>query len=59
MTDVFYAKNREIAYKTVDNKLLFERRDDDFPKQRFRTGFKFILRPKFKSYHFYKIEYQD
>jgi outer membrane protein assembly factor BamA len=59
IADLFYAKNREIAYKTEGNKLLFERRDNEFPEQRIRAGLSFFFRPKFKSYHFAKIEFQQ
>ncbi len=59
IAEIFYAKNREIAYLSEKNKLLFKRREDQFPEQRFRTGFTFIFRPKFRSYHFGKIGYQQ
>ena len=59
IADVFYAKNREIAYKSEQNKLLFANREDQFPEQRFRAGFTFRFRPKFRSYHFGNIGYQQ
>jgi outer membrane protein assembly factor BamA len=58
IADLFYAKNREIGYITLDNVLQFERRENEFPEQRIRAGFSFIFRPKFRSYHFAKIEFQ-
>jgi len=36
--EFFYARNKEIAYKTVDHRLAFERREEEFPLQRFRSG---------------------
>jgi len=59
IADLFYAKNREIGYITQGNKLRFERRENEFPEQRFRAGLSFIFRPKFNSFHFAKIEYQE
>lgn len=59
IADLFYARNREIAYKTVDNKLLFENRENEYPLQRFRAGFNLFYRPKLKSFHYGKIEFQQ
>ena len=56
--EFFYARNREIAYKTVDNKLLFERREEEFPLQRFRSGLSFFYRPKIRSVFYGKLEFQ-
>ncbi len=56
--EFFYARNKEIAYKTLGNKLSFERREDEFPLQRFRTGLNFFYRPKIKSIFYGKIEFQ-
>jgi len=56
--EFFYARNREIAYKTVDHKLSFERRENEFPLQRFRAGVNFFYRPKIKSIFYGKVEYQ-
>ena len=56
--EFFYARNREIAYKTVDDKLLFERREDEYPLQRFRTGASIFYRPKIRSTFYGKLEYQ-
>ncbi len=57
--EFFYARNREIAYRTEGNKLLFERREGEFPLQRFRAGLSFFYRPKRRNYHYAKIEYQQ
>lgn len=57
--ELFYAKNREIGYTTTENKLLFERRENEFPEQRFRAGVSFVFRPKFRSFHFFKIGFQQ
>ncbi len=56
--EFFYARNKEIAYKTVDDKLEFQRREDEFPLQRFRVGLNFFYRPKIRSIFYGKIEYQ-
>ena len=59
IADIFYAKNREIPYITTGNILQFERRDNEFPLQRFRAGFSFFFRPKIRSYHYGKVSYQE
>jgi surface antigen-like variable number repeat protein len=56
--EFFYARNKEIAYKTIDDKLVFERREEEFPLQRFRSGFSFFYRPKIRSVFYGKLEYQ-
>lgn len=54
----FYARNREIAYQTINHKLQFERVEDEYPLKRFRVGVNFFYRPQIRSYHYAKIEYQ-
>jgi hypothetical protein len=54
----FYARNKEIAYKTIDDKLVFERSESEFPLQRFRSGFNFFYRPKIRSVFYGKLEFQ-
>ena len=56
--EFFYARNKEIAYKTIGDKLAFERREEEFPLQRFRTGVNFFYRPKIKSVFYGKVEFQ-
>jgi outer membrane protein assembly factor BamA len=56
--EFFYARNREIAYRTTGNKLAFQRFDDDFPLQRFRTGVNFFFRPKIRSTFYGKLDFQ-
>ncbi len=56
--EFFYARNKEIAYRTIENKLEFQRVEDEFPLQRFRTGVNFFYRPKIRSIFYGKLEYQ-
>ncbi len=56
--EFFYARNREIAYRTIGNKLAFQRRENEFPLQRFRSGASFFYRPKIRSTFYGKLEYQ-
>lgn len=56
--EFFYARNKEIAYQTIDHRLAFQRREEEFPLQRFRTGVNFFYRPKIRSIFYGKIEYQ-
>ena len=56
--EFFYARNKEIAYKTIGDKLAFERREEEFPLQRFRSGVNFFYRPKIRSVFYGKLEYQ-
>ncbi len=57
--NAFYARNKEIAYKTIDNKLQFARFDGKFLLQRFRIGGALLYRPKIRSYHNFKLEFQQ
>jgi outer membrane protein assembly factor BamA len=56
--EIFYANQKEIAYKTVNNKPLFEKLDDErIMLRRFRTGFGLNYRQDLFSFHDIKIEY--
>ena len=55
---IFYAENREIAYKTEGNKSLFRKLDDERKLlSRFRVGPQLKYRPSLNSYHSLRIEY--
>ncbi len=55
---VFYSENKEIAYKTVGNKTLFQMLDDERKLlSRFRIGPEIKFRPTLNSYHAMRIEY--
>ena len=58
-TDILYARNKEIAYLTKANKLLFKRSDDDFLLQRFRVGIALSYRPAINSTHRLKLSFQQ
>jgi len=55
----FYSRRKEIAYKTVGNKLEFDRNDDQFQLYRFRSGATLIYRKGLRFYHRTKLEYQQ
>ena len=55
----YYSRRKEIAYRTVDNKLEFDRNDDDFQLHRFRSGATLIYRKGLNFYHYTKLEYQQ
>jgi len=55
---IFYAENREIAYKTQYNKTLFHKMEDERRLlSRFRIGPQLKYRPSLNSYHSFRIEY--
>ncbi len=50
-TNLFYSRNREVAYRTEGNKLLFERFDEDYPVERVRFSGALTWRPGLFFYH--------
>lgn len=55
---LFYAQNREIAYKTINNKTLFARNEDDRKLlSRLRIGPELKYRPDTYNFHGLRIEY--
>ena len=57
--NVFFARGKEIAYITDENKLLFENFNDEFLIKRFRVSAGVSYRPAFYAYHTAKILYND
>ena len=55
----YYSRRKEIAYQTLENKLAFDRNEDEFQLYRFRAGTTFIYRKGIKFYHRAKLEYQQ
>lgn len=56
--EIFYANQKEIGYKTIENKTIFEKLDDErILLQRFRTGFGLNYRPNLFNFHDFKVEY--
>lgn len=56
--EIFYANQKEIGYKTVNNKTIFEKlADERIMLRRFRTGFGLNYRPNVFNFHDFKIEY--
>jgi len=55
---VFYSENKEIAYKTIDNKTQFQKFDDERRLlSRFRIGPQLNYRPTINQYHSLRMEY--
>ncbi len=57
--NIFFARRKEIAYITEDNKLLFATEGDNFLLRRFRIGGGLTYRPKLYEYHTVKALYSD
>ncbi len=56
--EIFYANQKEIGYKTINNKTIFDKQDDErIMLQRFRTGFGLNHRPDIYNFHDFKVEY--
>lgn len=56
--EIFYANQKEIGYKTLFNKPLFQKLGDErILLQRFRTGFGLNYRPDIFNFHDFKLEY--
>lgn len=53
---ISYSRNREIAYKTYSNKLIFYR-DPEFIIKKFNTGLKFFIRKAIHTIHSLDIKY--
>ncbi|HEB62468.1 MAG TPA: hypothetical protein ENI82_04865 [Bacteroidetes bacterium] len=54
----FFARAKEIGYKTAGNKLLFYRDENNFLLKRIRGSFSFNYRPKLFEYHNFEIAYR-
>jgi len=55
---IFYSENREIAYKTENNKTLFHKMEDERKLlSRFRIGPELKYRPSIYSFHSLRFEY--
>lgn len=57
--EIFYKQNKDIGYLTEDNRLLFQRKDDEVLLQRFRSGLSLTYRPALRGYHSVKIDFQQ
>jgi len=58
-TNVFYARAKETAYITEENKLLFYNFEDQFQLRRFRVAVGLSYRPGFYTFQTLKLEYSD
>lgn len=57
--DAYYSRRKEIAYQTIDDKLAFDRSEDQFQLYRFKTGVAVQYRKKIRSYHNVKVAYRQ
>lgn len=56
--EIFFANQKEIGFKTIQNKTAFEKLDDErILLRRFRTGFGLNYRPDIFNFHDIKLEY--
>ena len=55
--NLLYAQNRELAYQSIDNKLVFHRDDDELLFQRFRAKLGLKYRPNIFATHVFRIEH--
>ena len=57
--ELFYQRNREIGYATIDNELVFQRTDDRYLLRRFRGSAALTYRPGLRTYHSAGLQYRD
>jgi len=57
--NTYYSRRKEIAYQTIDDKLAFDRSDDQFQLYRFKTGISFQYRKKIRSYHNIRLAFRQ
>lgn len=57
--NILLTRNREIAYRTRENKLLFDRSDDTFLFRRFRTSVRAFYRPELFETHNVELFYHQ
>jgi hypothetical protein len=56
--EIFFANQREIGYKTIKNKTVFEKLDNErILLRRFRTGIGLNYRPDIYNFHDFKMEF--
>ena len=59
-TNVFFARNRELNFQTIDNKQAFYKDDDNnFVYQRFRAESRLTYRPGFDFYHNFSFQFHQ
>jgi len=56
--EIFFANQKEIGYKTINNKTVFDKLEDErILLRRFRTGLGLNYRPDLFNFHDFKIEF--
>lgn len=56
--EIFFANQKEIGFKTIENKTVFEKLDDErVMLRRFRTGLGLNYRPDIFNFHDFKLEF--
>lgn len=58
-TNLFYARNREVAYRTQEDRWIFQRFEDDYPLERVRFSGALTWRPGLFFYHEAGIAYHQ
>jgi len=57
--EVRFAENRDVAYTTQNNKLVYLRNGDQILRERFSTSFTVGYRKRFYDNHYFRIGYQQ
>lgn len=59
VTSFLYSTNKELGYKTENNRLLFERNEDSYLITRLRLGTGIRIRPRFRQTHAFVLFFRD
>ena len=57
--DSYYSRRKEIAYKSIGNKLAFDRKENLFQLHRFKAGITFQYRKKINTYHLFRLAFRQ
>ena len=57
--EIFHAQNKNIGYKTVDNRLLFDDFNENILLRRFRIGGRLTYRPGQLNFHRFSLKYHQ
>ncbi len=57
--NIYFARRKELAYITQENKLLFDQFNDQFQLRRFRMSGGISYRPGIYHYHTFKLQWSD
>lgn len=52
-----YSNNKDVAYRSENNRLVFQRDENSFGRERYSGGFQFTLRKSIYAYHYLDFSY--